>query len=325
VESEHYGLSKEKGIWGGGLAYEKAIQAYRASYASIHWWPREFRDENKNLIDRINRILGYRILPTMISWPKRVLAGRSIDIESAWINEGVAPCYAGGYPAITIKDRKEGISGVFVMDSLNMSSLSPGMDKTGAKGVHVSAGLPFDLVPGSYNVFVSVGRKDGTPVMALPLSGDDGQRRYRVGALEIGGAYAIQSVDVTALDQERMMIEVGWVNHSAFPQGARPFLHFDKNGGLVFQGEIIDWIEPRPGQVTRTKFRCRIPVTKEKFDMEAKFGIWVSEKAGMVDERFFPDCGDKDRRIVLGIIRVAQKNEGKRLEFIKRSVCNSKQ
>jgi len=37
--------------------------------------------------------------------------------------------------------------------------------------------------PGDYAVYVSVGRRDGTPRIALPLAGDDGQHRYRLGQL----------------------------------------------------------------------------------------------------------------------------------------------
>ncbi len=39
--------------------------------------------------------------------------------------------------------------------------------------------------PGQYAVFLSVGQRDGTPRLALPLAGDDGQRRYRLGQLEL--------------------------------------------------------------------------------------------------------------------------------------------
>ena len=40
--------------------------------------------------------------------------------------------------------------------------------------------------PGSCDVFVSVGRRDGTPVIALPLPDHDGQRRYCVGKIRLG-------------------------------------------------------------------------------------------------------------------------------------------
>ena len=39
--------------------------------------------------------------------------------------------------------------------------------------------------PGVYDVYLSVGRRDGTPQLALPLAGEDGQRRYRLGRVTL--------------------------------------------------------------------------------------------------------------------------------------------
>jgi len=39
--------------------------------------------------------------------------------------------------------------------------------------------------PGTYDVFISVGKRDGTPILELPLDGDDGQHRYCVGKIEL--------------------------------------------------------------------------------------------------------------------------------------------
>jgi hypothetical protein len=36
-------------------------------------------------------------------------------------------------------------------------------------------------------VYVSVGSRTGTPRIALPLPGDDGQRRYRLGSIRVAG------------------------------------------------------------------------------------------------------------------------------------------
>ena len=58
LESEHYGGSKARGCWQDGSLYLKAIEQYHASYASIHWWPREFLQENRELVRRINLRLG---------------------------------------------------------------------------------------------------------------------------------------------------------------------------------------------------------------------------------------------------------------------------
>ncbi len=39
--------------------------------------------------------------------------------------------------------------------------------------------------PGTYDLYVSVGKLDGTPVIAMPLKGDDGQRRYKLGQITL--------------------------------------------------------------------------------------------------------------------------------------------
>ncbi|MDD4175098.1 MAG: hypothetical protein PHN34_12735, partial [Kiritimatiellae bacterium] len=39
--------------------------------------------------------------------------------------------------------------------------------------------------PGRYGLFVSVGMRDGTPAIALPLRDGDGARRYRLGEIVV--------------------------------------------------------------------------------------------------------------------------------------------
>ena len=46
-------------------------------------------------------------------------------------------------------------------------------------------GFAPNMAPGDYAVYVSVGRKDGTPVIALPLPDGDGHRRYRLGEMRV--------------------------------------------------------------------------------------------------------------------------------------------
>ncbi len=69
LEHEHYGASKERGAWGDGSLLLKAVEDYHASYLSIHWWPRVELEENRGLIERINRRLGYRLQLREITWP----------------------------------------------------------------------------------------------------------------------------------------------------------------------------------------------------------------------------------------------------------------
>lgn len=60
-----------------------------------------------------------------------------------WRSRGTCrtPCYRDAFPCLTVKDPKNG----------------------------------------DFDVYLSVGEADGTPVYALPLADDDGERRYRLG------------------------------------------------------------------------------------------------------------------------------------------------
>ncbi|MBI5835111.1 MAG: beta-galactosidase [Armatimonadetes bacterium] len=126
LESEHYGGSRDRGNWGDGSLYLKALEEYHASYASIHWWPREFLAECGPLIAAMNKRMGYRLLPTSITWPQQIELGGELSVDWSWRNAGVAPCYAGGYPCLTLTDAKGGVVGVFVDDALNARDLPVG-------------------------------------------------------------------------------------------------------------------------------------------------------------------------------------------------------
>lgn len=190
LEHEHYGASKERGAWGDGSLLLKAIEEYHASYMSIHWWPRTELEENRTLIDRINRRLGYRIQLREITWPRRVIPGQALSVQSIWANAGVAPCYPGGFMALTLKDATNGIISVLTDEQMNVRDLVPSSAekpilRTNQCGFVVGQVAPVTN-PGQYKLFVSVGQRDGTPRIALPLPGDDGQKRYLLGPIIVG-------------------------------------------------------------------------------------------------------------------------------------------
>ena len=207
LEHEHYGNSLGRNAWDGALL-EKSVEEYHASFMSVHWWPRELLNKNRDTIDRINRRMGYRLMPQEITWPDAVSIATPHDryteyrdmspfgdfrkrfkVQWSWVNKGVAPCYPGGFPALTLKDDKGGIVSVLVDESFNLRDLNVG--EPGAAPVkklesEFIIGLYAPTTkPGSYDVYVSVGARDGTPKIALPLEGNDGQRRYRIGTIQL--------------------------------------------------------------------------------------------------------------------------------------------
>ena len=197
LEHEHYGSSVAKKAWGDGSLLIRSVEEYHASYMSIHWWPHEFLEKNRETIEKINLRLGYRLQLHELSWPKRIALGRPFDVKATWANAGVAPCYPGGYMALTLKDAKGGIASVHVLDDFNLRDLKvgpPGEAPIRDLEASFTMARVYDDGPrrfsraataGEYDVFVSVGTIDGTPRIALPLDGGDGQRRYRLGKISV--------------------------------------------------------------------------------------------------------------------------------------------
>lgn len=197
LEHEHYGAIKARKKWDGKTLLD-AIEAYHASYMSIHWWPREELADLGEAVARINRRIGYRIQLQEISWPAEARLGEPFIVESSWANAGVAPCYGGGFWSLTLKDESGGIASVQVDERFDVKSL-PVMAATNALSIEklrsqfivaqqfadaTSKHAP-PTKPGVYDVLVSVGARDGTPKIALPLAGHDGQRRYKVGQIRL--------------------------------------------------------------------------------------------------------------------------------------------
>ncbi len=198
LEHQHYGAAVNNGAWDKDM-FLKSIEEYHASYMSIHWWPHIFLEENRDVIDKINLRMGYRLQLRSITWPEKIRLGESFEITQTWVNAGVAPCYPGGYPCVTLKDKKGGIVSVLTDSSLNVKTLQvwepqkPIPEKitttfTIAAAFKDPVKTFFRVAkPGKYDVYVSVGKKDGTPVFELPYNNDDGHKRYKMGSVEVLG------------------------------------------------------------------------------------------------------------------------------------------
>lgn len=193
LEHEHYAGSKGRGAWSGELLL-KSVEDYHASFMSIHGWPRQILTENREAIDRINQRMGYRLQPLEVTWSKTVEIGKTaphqgFKVNWTWANKGVAPCYPGGFPCLTLKDAEGGIVAVLTDESLDMRSLKVGppgaAPVTTLESEFTIGGIGPTTKPGTFDLFISVGTRDGTPGIALPLTKDDGQRRYRLGTVTL--------------------------------------------------------------------------------------------------------------------------------------------
>jgi hypothetical protein len=201
LEPQHYGDSKSSGAWGDGRLLLQAVEDYHASYLTVHWYPRAYLAENRDLVNRINLRLGYRLQLVEASWPAEVMAAGPMAIGYRWRNAGVAPCLPGGHPTITFEDEKGGIAGVFVDEDFNVRELpvgppdqamiigriefGPGVEENDKPVLTYTLPPAHILKPGTYGVYISVGTATGEPILALPLPNDDGHRRYRLGSIKV--------------------------------------------------------------------------------------------------------------------------------------------
>ncbi len=185
LEHEHYGSSIGRGAWHRDI-FLRAIEEYHASYMCIHWFPREFLAKERELIDQVNLRLGYRLQLREASWPAQCMLKERVTFSSVWANVGVAPCYPGGFVAFTLKDELGGIVAVFVNEAFDVRALevaAPG--ESPESKTESRHGFAPNMPAGAFDVFVSVGDRLGTPVIALPLPHSDGHRRYKLGQMKV--------------------------------------------------------------------------------------------------------------------------------------------
>ena len=193
LEAGHYHVVKERGTWSAEALLD-SIEAHHASYYSIHGDPRIIYDENRAAILKANLRLGYRFQPQRIAYPSHVVAeadpekAEAFSVEFAFANAGAAPCYRSLYPCLTMKTESGGIAAVLAVGEFDLSKLPVSRSGEPEERVHVAEftlgrwQLPV-LPHGGYDLFLSVGEADGTPVCELPLGECDGQRRYQIGRI----------------------------------------------------------------------------------------------------------------------------------------------
>ena len=211
LETGHITMCSERGNWRKDRILE-SVEKHQASYFTFHGFPEDFRESHAAEIEAVNKRIGYRLMPLSITYPSKVKAGERIEISSEWLNKGVAPCHAGGFVAWSLVDEKGNVCWSFTDEKFNVNSLYPTLNGEEIPVPVISVGrfghtapIPpwndmvlaglrakgrvmetsFDmLAPGEYTLCVSVGDRQGTPKIALPITGGN-DRRYPVGRVVV--------------------------------------------------------------------------------------------------------------------------------------------
>ena len=214
VEHEHYDLSVNRGAWSDAKLIE-SVEAYRASWLSIHGWPKVCFDGSKDAYAQAARRLGYRFELREVSYPDVVKLDTPFEIASTWVNVGVARRYKGATLCWTLLDAQGRVAWTSADDTFDFANAQPklgGVESPVFLKSRVSVGWVGEipqindgvwvytqvnkvgnfaedtrvptLEPGTYTLCASLGDADGTPRLNLPLKGGV-ERRYPVGTVKV--------------------------------------------------------------------------------------------------------------------------------------------
>jgi len=214
VEHEHYNLSSARGAWSDDKLVE-SVEAYQASWLSIHGWPNEVHEKAKDAYARAARRIGYRFELRQAEYPDQVKIGEQFQVKSTWVNVGVARRYKGATLAWTLLDGKGRVAWVSTDEGFDFASADPklgGVERPVSVASRCTVGFRGEIPqindgvwvyttvnkignfandtrvptigPGEYSLCVSLGDRDGTPRIALPLKGGAGLR-YPIGRLTL--------------------------------------------------------------------------------------------------------------------------------------------
>jgi hypothetical protein len=125
--------------------------------------------------------LGYRLVPSSVSWPAQLPAGHLLVVHQSWLNRNAGRLYIA-HPLklyLTGSDGKEVFSEAdkgFGESTWVAGSTYPVMSV-----FH----LPQTIPPGEYDIRIALVDASGKPRIRLGIAGEDEDHRYRLGVIQI--------------------------------------------------------------------------------------------------------------------------------------------
>ena len=125
--------------------------------------------------------LGYRLVPTSVSWPAELPAGHLLVLHQSWANRNAGRLYVA-HPLklyLTNSDGKE------VFGESNLGFNESAWVAGGTYPVMTVFHLPQTIPPGNYDLRLALVDASGKPRIRLGIAGEDADHRYRLGEIKI--------------------------------------------------------------------------------------------------------------------------------------------
>ncbi len=212
LEAGHWTMCTAKGRWLPERILS-CIEDHQASYFSIHGFPDAYYAAHREIMNAASRRLGYRFQLREAKFPAVVRTDEPITIESTWVNAGVAILHPGARLSWSLVDANGAVAWSVTDATFNFRDLKPTLGGvecpvrlssrcrfgrtvenpphdpviTAARAAGFDPGHEYVMLkPGVYDLCVSVGSKQGTPEIALPLANEIGStRRYCLSKLSV--------------------------------------------------------------------------------------------------------------------------------------------
>ena len=180
---------------------KKCVEDYHASYISSHCFPELYWETNRRVWKDFANRLGYRFELRRVEYPETVKVSEKVIVKSIWVNVGVAPEYANSaltwnllnesgvvcwsvtdpsFGFRSLEPKWDGVEKPLTVESPCTFGYSVAVPDNGNDAIlnwcrrenrHVPEGQVELLKLGVYTLAVSVGRRDGKPLVSLPLRG----------------------------------------------------------------------------------------------------------------------------------------------------------
>ncbi len=102
VEPAHYSHQLEQNTWQNGSTLAHAVEALHPTWVTVHHWPREWLEENRDTAARLANRMGYWFLAKTVMCRRSVRRGGELLVRLNVENRGVAPAYHRYVPTLSL-------------------------------------------------------------------------------------------------------------------------------------------------------------------------------------------------------------------------------
>ena len=180
-------------------AINEALYKWRINYNTVIGWVAqdfaEVVEKEVPNVDYYGHMIGYRFIPSLINYSSDVAAGDKLYLNTYIENDAMGRCWEDYDFSIYLEDANKNIVYTGTDASFNPVSMNGGE----AHYYNFSYDLPSTLAKGEYLIKFAISDKDGNPVIAMPIAGNDGTYRYFLGTVTVGDTKAQELNKVDAL------------------------------------------------------------------------------------------------------------------------------